>query len=65
MSKKTEYVFEKFPKPRTYPAKWNTAEMISDKHLITPAKSNGNGAMEKFPKPRTFPEKWSMSELTK
>ncbi len=52
-------IFEKFPKPRTYPSKWDTTMMSASKEAASPADENEYHNMEKFPRPRTMPDKWS------
>ncbi len=54
-----EHAFESFPKPRTFPAQWDTSEIAG--HSSPMATPPSEECMATFPKPRTIPEKWDVS----
>ena len=58
-------VFEKFPKPRTMPMKWDVSELTPSKSETDHKKNDSDEIFEKFPKPRTMPAKWDTSDFQK
>ena len=54
-----EHAFESFPEPRTFPAQWDTSEMIGKASSLIA--SSPEDRMTSFPEPRTIPDQWDVS----
>ncbi len=55
---------EKFPQPRTFPAKWNLFGLMTHSDESLEKEEESEWKPEKFPQPRTFPENWHSDDRT-
>ena len=68
---KKDWTPEPFPKPRTYPKRWDASALTytngkpvnqEQEHPQSSPQDDADWKPEKFPKPRTYPKNWSIDD---